>query len=133
MRPFVSIILVNYNSSDYTLPCIQSIRSKTKGVDYEIVVVDNNSISIEREKLRPVAEDTNLKFVQSEVNLGFSGGNMLGVQAARPDADYYFLLNNDTILLNTLPVRWSAVPDRTAGVSAESRSPVTSRGTSGFE
>lgn len=99
-RPFISIILVNYNSSDYTLPCIQSIRDKTKDIDYEIVVVDNASIPAEREKLRDVREDTKIKFVQSEVNLGFSGGNMLGVQAARPDADYYFLLNNDTILLN---------------------------------
>jgi GT2 family glycosyltransferase len=100
MRPFVSIILVNYNSSDFTLPCIQSIREQTKGVDYELVVVDNNSTPIEREKLRPIAEDPNLTFVQSEVNLGFSGGNMLGVQAGRPDAVYYFLLNNDTLLLN---------------------------------
>jgi len=99
-QPFVSIILVNYNSSDYTLPCLQTIWDKTNSVDYEIVVVDNGSTPVEREKLGCVREDTRIKFVQSEVNLGFSGGNMLGVQAARPNADYYFLLNNDTILLN---------------------------------
>ena len=99
-RPFVSIILVNYNSSDYTLPCIQSIRDKTKDVDYEIIVVDNSSTPTEREKLWPIKKDTQIKFVQSQINLGFSGGNMLGIQAARSDTDYYFLLNNDTILLN---------------------------------
>ncbi len=102
VKPFVSIILVNYNSSDFTLPCIRSIQHNTKGVDYEIVVVDNDSTPAERDKLRPVAEDPEIKFVQSEVNLGFSGGNMLGVQATRPNADYYFLLNNDTILLNNV-------------------------------
>lgn len=101
-KPFVSIILVNYNSSDFTLPCIQSIRDKTKGVDYEIVVVDNDSTPAEWEKLRPVWEDTRIRLVQSEINVGFSGGNMLGVQVARPDTDYYFLLNNDTILLNNV-------------------------------
>jgi GT2 family glycosyltransferase len=101
-KPFVSIILVNYNSSDYTLPCIQSIRDKTIGVDYEIVVVDNASTLAERDKLRDVREDPKITFVQSSVNLGFSGGNILGVQAARLDADYYFLLNNDTILLNNV-------------------------------
>lgn len=100
LKPFVSIILVNYNSSDYTLPCIRSIRDKTKAVNYEIVVIDNDSTPAEREKLRPVWEDADIRFVQSEVNLGFSGGNMLGVQEAQPRADYYFLLNNDTILLN---------------------------------
>ncbi len=100
MRPLVSIILVNYNSSAYTLPCIQSIREKTDTVNYEIVVVDNNSSPTEREKLRPVCEDPEITFVQSSVNVGFSGGNMLGVQVARPAADYYFLLNNDTVLLN---------------------------------
>ncbi len=98
--PFVSIILVNYNSSDFTLPCIQSIRDKTRAVDYEIIVVDNNSIPTEQAKLQHVEQDSQIKFVRSEVNLGFAGGNMLGVQLAQSDTDYYFLLNNDTLLLN---------------------------------
>lgn len=99
-RPFVSIILVNYNSSDYTINCVQSIRNYTKGVVFEIVVVDNGSRPDELAKLELVASDPEIKFVRSEINRGFSGGNMLGIEQTRLDADYYFLLNNDTIFLN---------------------------------
>ena len=39
----VSIIIVNYNTSELTLDCIDSIRAYTSGITYEIIVVDNNS------------------------------------------------------------------------------------------
>ncbi|MCX7954401.1 MAG: glycosyltransferase, partial [Bacteroidales bacterium] len=39
----VSIIIVNYNTFEITCQCIQSIYEKTKNIDYEIIVVDNNS------------------------------------------------------------------------------------------
>lgn len=106
-RPFVSIILVSYNSSDFTIPCIESIRANTKAVDYEIVVIDNNSTAAERAKLHNIEADNQIKFGRSQLNLGFSGGNMVGVQLANSNADYYFLLNNDTILLNDVCDRLS--------------------------
>ena len=37
----VSIIIVNYNTFQYVLDCIESVKSKTKGLDYEIILVDN--------------------------------------------------------------------------------------------
>ena len=41
--PIVSIILINYNTFQLTCNCIESIIQFTKGVDYEIILVDNNS------------------------------------------------------------------------------------------
>ena len=42
--PIVSIILINYNTFQLTCNCIESIIQFTKGVEYEIILVDNNSI-----------------------------------------------------------------------------------------
>lgn len=98
MRKFqVAVILINYNSSQYTLDCINSIRSQSS-VRYQIIVIDNNSRSSEFDKLSALREFKEVTLVRSKLNVGFSGANMMGVQVA--DADYYFFLNNDTILLN---------------------------------
>ncbi len=95
----VSIILINYNSNQFTFDCIASIRSQTKTVEYEIVVVDNGSSPVNTAALHTLADQPDIKLVFSRLNLGFSGGNMLGVQAASPTADYYYFLNNDCLLL----------------------------------
>jgi GT2 family glycosyltransferase len=99
----VAVILINYNSSDYTIKCINSIRSTTtKELTYKIVVVDNASDADDFHKLvdylNTENNDSAIQLYRSKINLGFSSGNMLGVQNI--DADYYFLLNNDCILQN---------------------------------
>ena len=93
----VSIILVNYNSSQYTLECINSIFLHTSGTRYQIIVIDNNSREEEFEKLS-VVNDPRVIIRRSRLNVGFSGANMMGVQVA--SAEYYYFLNNDTELLN---------------------------------
>lgn len=99
--PRVAIIIVNFNSSHYTLACIRSIVEKSKDpVGYEIVVVDNASrkddlVILEKEiKYYPQT-----KLITSNLNLGFAAGNMLGVQHAN-NSDYYYFLNNDCELMN---------------------------------
>lgn len=95
----VAVILINYNSSAFTLPAVQSIRQRTAPpLDYLIVVVDNNSRPDDYAQLAGLAAYDNVKLVHSRVNLGFAGGNMLGVQFAK--ARYYYFLNNDCLLLN---------------------------------
>jgi GT2 family glycosyltransferase len=96
----ISVIIVNYNSSHYTLACIQSIQEFTDHkLSYNIVVVDNNSETGDFHRLVQVCDPyANVRVVGSKINLGFSGGNMLGVQFA--NADYIFFLNNDTVILN---------------------------------
>lgn len=96
----VAVIIVNFNSSTYTLDCVKSIIEKTdEALCYEIIVVDNNSAIADYEALVAQAKDyKNLHIYRSIVNLGFSGGNMYGLQFAR--ASYCFFLNNDCVLLN---------------------------------
>lgn len=99
----VAIILINYNSSKFTINCINSIVSTVSNkLTYGIIVIDNASESEDFEYLTnnlPTHDKGNiLQIHRSKINLGFSAGNMMGIQNI--DADYYFLLNNDCILQN---------------------------------
>jgi GT2 family glycosyltransferase len=94
-RSLVSVVIINYNSSRFTLGCVESVRVKTKQVNLEIIVVDNGSLLADWSALQPLANLPGLTLVRSRINLGFSGGNMLGWQFVNPEADYYFFLNND--------------------------------------
>lgn len=98
----VAIILINYNSTAYTIQAIQSIQENTKGgLNYHIIVVDNNSKVDEFKKLQAFKKAYPFPIftlIESRINLGFSGGNMLGVQNIV--AKYYYFLNNDCLLLN---------------------------------
>ena len=99
----VAIILINYNSSEYTIKCINSIKSTASNeLSYRITVIDNASETDDFQYLIdniPAYQDKSaVQLYRSKINLGFSAGNMMGIQNI--DADYYFLLNNDCILQN---------------------------------
>ncbi|SEW09164.1 hypothetical protein SAMN05428988_1953 [Chitinophaga sp. YR573] len=96
----VAIILINYNSTHYTRDCIQSVIKHTDPrIKWQIIVVDNASSPEAYLELKNfVDEKEHITLVRSILNVGFSGGNMLGVQHAR--ADYLYFLNNDTVFLN---------------------------------
>ena len=100
--PTVSVILINYNSTHHTINCVNSIREQTNNeLEYEIIVVDNNSREEEKLKLTnwlSQPEQSDVIFYQSERNTGFTGGNMIGVNLAH--GKYLYLLNNDCILQN---------------------------------
>ncbi len=99
MRKFnVAVILINYNSSQYTLDCVKSIQKYSAAISYQIIIIDNNSRVEEFEKLIALRDHKEITLIRSKLNVGFSGANMMGVQVA--NANYYYFLNNDTILLN---------------------------------
>ena len=91
----VSIIIVNYNTYQLTCNCINSIIKYTNQVAYEIVLVDNASVETQS-KIFSDLFGTKIKFIQSNKNLGFAGGNNLGIEHA--NGDYILLLNSDTEL-----------------------------------
>ena len=62
----------------------------------EVIVVDNASIQDEAPAIQK--NYPNVKVIRSEKNLGFAGGNNLGIKAAK--GKYFFLVNNDTIFKN---------------------------------
>ena len=92
----VSIIIVNYNQIGLTAECIKSIYEKTDKTDFEIIVVDNASPEGDPEIL--LKSFPEIKLIKSVENLGFAGGNNLGVKHA--SGDFILLLNNDTVLEN---------------------------------
>lgn len=88
----VSIITVNFNHSYVTDELLNSIRDKNSYTNIEIIVVDNGS------KEDPVPQwkvkYPEAIFIRSATNLGFAGGNNLGLSVAT--GDYLFFVNNDT-------------------------------------
>ncbi len=92
----VSIIIVSYNCKKYVIECIKSILDYTKGVQYEIIVVDNNSVDNIEEDLLNTFQ--NILFLKSEYNGGFGYANNIGLSRAK--GKYVFFLNPDTLLLN---------------------------------
>jgi len=96
----VSVIIINYNSHAFTAACLQSIQQHTAAnLTYEIIVVDNNSELEDYRQLELVCKQNDrVKLIRSILNLGFSGGNMVGLQAAT--GAYIYFLNNDCELLN---------------------------------
>lgn len=96
----VAVIIINYNTSQYTLECIQAVIAKTsKGISYEIIVVDNNSELSDYKNLKDnFPKQPNISLYRSDINTGFGGGNMFGEQFA--NARYLLFLNNDAMLKN---------------------------------
>ena len=86
----LSIISVNYNGLKDTCELIDSI---TFNNDMEVIVVDNGSIDDEAALISRLYPQ--VKTIRSDKNLGFAGGNNLGMKAAK--GRYLFLINNDTI------------------------------------
>lgn len=69
----LSIIIVNWNSREYLQRCIDSILATTHGIKFEIIVIDNASFDGCDEMLRRCYPQ--VRFVQSEKNLGFAKAN----------------------------------------------------------
>lgn len=92
----VSVIIVNYNTSDLVKNCITSIMEKTKNVSFEIIVVDNNSKDGSVETI--INEFPQVRVFPLKENVGFGKANNIGVQHAK--GRYVFFLNSDTVLLN---------------------------------
>lgn len=90
--PLLSFITVCYNGIADTCALIQSIHKIIYSVSYEIIVVDNASREDEAAIIK--THYPTVITVRSQQNLGFSGGNNLGLEIAQ--GRYLFLINNDT-------------------------------------
>ncbi|MDD2191138.1 MAG: glycosyltransferase family 2 protein [Bacteroidales bacterium] len=94
----VSFITVNYNGLGDTIELITSLKKTIKSISYEIIVIDNASRKDEISPLKELFYDiNNIYFIKSDTNLGFAGGNNLGVDIAK--GKYLFFINNDTYIL----------------------------------
>ena len=88
----LSIITINYNGLTDTCELIETLPLEDDSI--EVIVVDNASKENEASMIQQ--RYPQVKVIRSKENLGFAGGNNLGIKAAR--GKYLFFINNDTIL-----------------------------------
>lgn len=91
----LSIVIVNWNSIEFTKACTASIRSTIVDLKYEIIVVDNASEAESCRRLSETFED--IRVVCTDHNVGFARANNLGVEFAR--SERILFLNPDTLVL----------------------------------
>ncbi len=96
MLPKVAIVILNWNGKNDTLECLESVF-KIDYPNFEVIVVDNGSTDDSVAAIRQAYPQATL--IETGKNLGYAGGNNVGIRyALEKGAEFVFLLNNDTIL-----------------------------------
>ena len=99
--PATWIILVNYNGSEDTVDCINSLKAM-RMENVKILIVDNGSEQNDRDHISSILDEQIEGMFLSE-NLGFGAANNKGASyAISKGAEYLLLLNNDTIVDHSL-------------------------------
>jgi hypothetical protein len=92
--PLVSIIILNYNGREFLEKCLGSVL-KTDYPNFEVIFIDNASTDGSHELVETLfSADNRIIMIRNKSNLGFAGGNNVGVRMAR--GEYIVFLNNDT-------------------------------------
>jgi GT2 family glycosyltransferase len=95
-QPRVTVIVLNWNRREDTLECLRSLERLTYP-NYSVIVVDNGSTDGSVEAVKEAFPS--LQLLTNAENLGFAGGNNVGIRhALERESDYIFLLNNDTVV-----------------------------------
>lgn len=112
----VFVIIVNWNGKKYTEICLASLAKINKhNSNVNIVVVDNGSTDNSVDILKKISPD--VLFLETGANLGFTGGNNLGIRYALDhQADFVWLLNNDTFVDRNVLSFLSAFDDPKVGI-----------------
>lgn len=97
----VSVVILNYNGLKNTLECVESIKKQDYSKNLlEIIVIDNNSEDGSQEALPKIK---GINFIQNYSNLGYAGGNNIGIKKALVrKANFILILNNDTVAEKSL-------------------------------
>jgi GT2 family glycosyltransferase len=91
--PLVSVVLLNWNGQQVVEECLKSLQKQTYS-PLEVIVVDNASTDGSAELVKKGFPE--VKLIVNKTNLGFGGGNNVGIRASR--GKYVMMLNNDTRL-----------------------------------
>lgn len=97
MEKKVSIILVNYNTTEDTIECVKNLESISYS-NFDVIIVDNKSKEEEFNRLSNFVRDVEkCTLISSDKNGGFAYGNNIGIKLAKKrKSDYILLLNSDT-------------------------------------
>lgn len=99
----LSIIILSYNTEKLLTECLDSIYKLTKGITFEVIVVDNASSDNSLEQIEKLAKKyQTIDLIANNKNLGFAKANNLAIKRAK--GRYLLLLNSDTLIkVNMLP------------------------------
>ena len=98
--PDVEIVVLNWNGKRDTLACLASLE-KLQYPDVHVIVVDNGFADDSVDAIRSLypPESGRLTVIENGKNLGYTGGNNVGIrQALNNGAEFIWLLNNDTLV-----------------------------------
>jgi len=90
----LSIVIVNYNVSNFLEQCLNSVYAALKSIPAEVFVVDNNSVDGSQEMLQEKFPQVQL--IANTVNVGFSKANNQAIEVSK--GRYVLLLNPDTVV-----------------------------------
>ncbi|MGB3008462.1 MAG: glycosyltransferase family 2 protein [Chitinophagaceae bacterium] len=90
--PFVSVITLTWNTTEITCDFLRSINEHCPYKNMEVIVVDNGSKEDPNDAFKAIYPD--VRVIMNGKNLGFTGGNNVGIKAA--NGDFLFIVNNDT-------------------------------------
>ena len=90
----LSIVIVSYNTKELLGRCIKSIVKLTKGIEYEITLVNNASTDGSRDIVKKLSKRKKITLINNSKNLGFGQANNVGIK--RSCGKYILLLNSDT-------------------------------------
>lgn len=98
--PKIAIILLNWNGKRDTLACLDSLKNLTY-LNFETILVDNGSTDGSVLAIRE--HYPHLQIIETGSNLGFAEGNNVGIsKALEQGAEFFFLLNNDTVVASNI-------------------------------
>jgi len=92
----LDIILVSYNTAEFTKRAIESVYAETRQTDFKIIMVDNDSKDNSVDLI--ATEFPQVEIIQTGSNLGFAGAVNIGAKAS--NSPYILLLNPDTVVLD---------------------------------
>jgi len=92
----VATVVLNWNGKDDTLACLYSLQEQ-EDVEVKVIVVDNGSVD---DSVNDLSDQfPNAIVIETGVNLGYAGGNNVGIRYALDIGfKYIMVLNNDTLL-----------------------------------
>jgi len=95
----LSIIIVSFNTKEILTDCIKSVIKYTKGIEYEIIIVDNGSKDGSLARIKELSSKySQVNLIDAKTNLGFGKANNLGAKNAK--GEYLLFLNSDTLIFN---------------------------------
>jgi GT2 family glycosyltransferase len=103
----VSVIIVNWNTRDILRDCLSSVYAQTKGIGFEVIVIDNASSDGSPDLVKRSFPDVHL--IENAENRGFAAANNQGMRLAA--GRYILLLNSDTVVLDNAIAKMVAFAD----------------------